>query len=469
MQENNTTRLAAYTGLAGLFILCIASLWYYKERMLFTDASFILFNIITEGRLYIQENRFGAFITQMVPMLGSKMHLPLKTILLSYSLSFNLFYFLSSAVLVFVCRQYKIAVLLCFYYLLFASEAFYWSNNEIFQATAWMMLGFGTLLYRTATPRHLLRICLFAALITTAIFTHAGVIPIVFFLSVYYLFISNNYPQQKSKLLVTLIIAAVITIKLILSSSQTYDSGKMHNALHFSLHDIVTALGSDFSIYFIKQCITNYWVAVILFVWGMSYLLIHKKYKLAALCGFTAIAYYVLICLVFNNLTGHHLYYIESEIMGMAIICTLPFVYYILPALKPRVVFILMLLIIGSRLLYIYNGAKRFTARVDITTTILNQMDKDGINKLAIIDGEDVKKTMIEPWAAGAESIILSAMNGQSNRSFYFVKDSSAVPTDRYIYAGCFHDYKPDQMNNQYFTIDTNSHYIIRYFKNITP
>lgn len=469
MQENSTTRIAAYISLTGLFVLCVASLLYYKERMLFLDAPFIVYNIITEGRLYIQENRFGAFITQIVPLIGSKMHWPLKTILLSYSLSFNLFYLSVGFILTFVLKQYRKTILLCFYYLLFASEAFFWTNNEVFQATAWMMLAFGVLCYGQKSTIHPFRLLLFTPLIFTAIFTHAAIIPVVLLLYTYYLYINNRFTQLSAKAFISIVIISTIAAKLVMSNTQSYDSGKMHNALYFSLHDIISGLGSDFSKAFIKRCIYNYWAASILFIYGMTSIFIRRQYKLFSICLLGTIGYYVLICLVFGNLTDHHLFYIESEMMGMVIIMCLPFVYYVLPAMKPAQALAVIAIVLAGRFVYIYHSAPKYTARVTLTTEILTWMNKQGVKKLAIAEDERVKNIMIEPWAAAAESIILSSMSNKPDVSFYFVKDSTAVPKDKYIYAGCFYNYKPEDMNTRYFSIDTTTEYTIKHLNEIVP
>ncbi len=472
MQENKTTRIAAYISLSGLLVLCIAALWYYKERMLFTDAAYIVFNIITEGTLRIQENRFGAFITQMVPLIGSKLHLPLKTILLSYSLSFNLFYLLVGVILVFILKQYRIAVLLGFYYLLFVSQSYFWTNNEIYQATAWMMLAFGVLEWRDSNKLRPLRWVLFIVLIVTAVFTHTGVTMVMCFLGVYYLLIQKQHLNFSSRIAAGGVIAFAVIVKLIMSSRQSYDGFKMQNVLKSNIYDVKETLFSNFTISFLQRCINNYWAVTLLFVCGIVYLLWHKKYKLVVLCGGATAVYYSLICLVFSEIHNIKLFYLESEIMGMAIIMSLPFVYYILPNIKPAYGIALLSIIISSRLMYIYQSADRYTKRIELTAHILQWMDKEKISKLGIMETATAKETMIEIWAAPTESIILSAINGKPYASFYFVKDSAAIanlPRTKDVFADVFYPYKPEDMNTRYFTIDTTSYYTIRHFNEIVP
>lgn len=92
ISSSSSIKIAAQVALGFLIALLIGSIIFWKERMLFSDAAFISFRIINYGTLQIQVDRYGAFITQLFPYLASKAHLPLASVLLWYSISFNLFY-----------------------------------------------------------------------------------------------------------------------------------------------------------------------------------------------------------------------------------------------------------------------------------------------------------------------------------------------------------------------------------------
>ena len=142
-----TLKKAAGIALAALAILLTGAIVFFKERVLFADAAYILFNILNYHSFAIQEHRYGSFITQVVPFLGQKLHLPVKFLIIGYGVSFNLFYFTVAAVLVYRYRQYRLAILMAFYYFLLVSQSYFWINNEIQQAVAWMFLLFGATIY----------------------------------------------------------------------------------------------------------------------------------------------------------------------------------------------------------------------------------------------------------------------------------------------------------------------------------
>ena len=112
---NSSEKYAAKIALLVLALLAIGAAVFYKLRMSFLDAPYIAFNIINTDALHIQEHRYGAFITQAVPLLAARMGLSVKAILVGYSLSFTLFYLLVALLLVYKFKEYGMAVLMACY------------------------------------------------------------------------------------------------------------------------------------------------------------------------------------------------------------------------------------------------------------------------------------------------------------------------------------------------------------------
>jgi hypothetical protein len=139
-----------------LFVVLFAgSVYYYKERMMFCDAAHIFFLIVNTHHLELSYvHRYGSFITQIVPLFSSLAHIPLKESLLLYSMSFNLFYLIVASILLFRFKNTKLGILFALYYILFASETYYWTNNEIHQAMAWCFLLFGIIQNYKQRPRY---------------------------------------------------------------------------------------------------------------------------------------------------------------------------------------------------------------------------------------------------------------------------------------------------------------------------
>src|ERR1043165_6712544 len=99
-------RQPAKVALAALAVLFIGSIVFYRERALFGDGAFLVFNIINFKTLYIQWGRYGSVVSQFLPYLDAKMGLSVKAALMAYGFSFHLFYLLS-ALIAYRLRQYR--------------------------------------------------------------------------------------------------------------------------------------------------------------------------------------------------------------------------------------------------------------------------------------------------------------------------------------------------------------------------
>ena len=129
----------ALAAMTALFVLAIV---FYRERVLFADAAYIAFHIINDKSLCIGKNRYGAIATQIFPYLEQQFHLSLKAILIGYGISFNLFFLSVNACLVYVFKQYRLAILMGLYFFLFVSESFIWVS-DIPQGISLMFLLYG--------------------------------------------------------------------------------------------------------------------------------------------------------------------------------------------------------------------------------------------------------------------------------------------------------------------------------------
>ncbi|WP_276132899.1 hypothetical protein [Polluticoccus soli] len=459
--------MAALLSLGTLAVLVIGALVFWKERMLLCDAPHIAFRIINEQTLQIQQFRYGAFITQSVPLLASKLHLPLQTVLILYSLSFNLFYFLIAAVLVFRFKTYGLAVLIGFYYTLFASDTFYWTNNEVHQGIAWMFLCFGYIF----SPRKqrsfvatALVLLFFGGL---AIITHPLVLIPFVFLWGFFLIDKSSWPYSRQQTLaLTIIVATLVFAKLIISKTNaSYDSSMMEGVGGFSLRSIAEAFTSDMALELLKHTVKNFWIVPILFVAGIVALLKRRKLLLAAYTAMFFLAYFIAVCMTFK---GYLAFYTEGELMAAAIIAAAPFVYFVLPQLKEKQIVLFVALIFIVRLAYIGVSSQKFTNRVGALNKVLQQMHRDNLTKLALLKDEDhVEPIWMLDWGIPVESIMLSALNGDPvQRQFIILKPGEGnrveVDTKHLVTTDIW---RIDQLNQFYFHFDTTQPYLIKSYK----
>ena len=409
-------------------LLLAGAAWFYRERMLFADASFITFNILDLHRFYIQEHRFGSFITQLVPWLGQKFHLPLRAILVGYSMSFNLFYLLVG-MLLYRVRQYALVLLMALYYFLLVTESYYWTNNEIHQAIGWMFLASGVYgLRRQGAIGGGAYFILFPALAFLTIFTHFVVIIPVVFLFVYDALDGSKRPGRSVLISAAAILVVIIGAKAAMSLNQPYDGSALHGVTHFSLKDVALTFVTPVVKMFALRCFTLYWPALVVGALGGIALFRAGQKKQLAWVLVSTIGYIIVMGLTYGGYDeSFALYHIESEWASLAIIWGAPFVFSWLPRQKVKTAVLAVSALFLVRIAYIAASAGRFTARNEFKSYVLKKMRARGIYRLAIYNNDSLSRVMGLEWALAEETLFLSSLEGDEPlRTFRFVNRDDA-------------------------------------------
>lgn len=454
--------------LAALAILFVMAAFFFKERVFFGDASYILFNIINSKSLYIQEHRYGSFITQIIPYLGVKMHLPIKVVTFCYAISFNLFYLCAGYVL-FRLRQYALVLLMGFYYLLLVSDSYFWINNEIHQAIAWMFLLIGTTLYLGGRKTNIFfTISLFTLLAFLTVFTHFVVIIPTVFLWVYLILEKKNWPFSTYT---TILLSGILSIILITKYAMTvtrvnsYDHVHLEGLRAFSLTDIIPSFGTPVVRVFIYRCITNYWLAVIILGMSLGILLKQKKWLLASWTSLSVLGYIILMGVIYGDLDKNiHLFHIESEWASIGILCATSFVCSLTSSFRPLIAFAAVTCIFLIRFVYIFVAAQPFELKYVANQQLAEQMKKRKITNMALINNQRIININMLYWAVSYESLLESAYRGDKPQTTFFIisADDEKVKNEIIRDKGFYNSYGMmpiKDLNSDYFTIDTIHHY----------
>ncbi len=454
----------AKVGLAAMAGLFITALLFYRERVLFADASYVLFHIINDKKLAIQESRYGSFVTQMVPYFGQKLHLSLKAILIGYGVSFNLFFFSVNAILVYVLKQYRLAILMALYYFLFFSESFIWVS-EVPQGIAWMFLMYGVVIYLGGRKSNIALLAVsFLVLGALALFTHFVIAVPFIYLWVFFIIDKGSWPfSRNASLLLTVLIGCIIAVKFLLSTGgNATESALLHGVTHFSIKDVIESFTKPEVTAFLWRCLINYWAGTIVFILGMIALISSKQYMQAVWTVLSVAGYMIIIGLTYGDLDGTtQLFHIESEWSCIGIIAATPFVFAFLPGIRSSIATCLVAGIFVVRMVYIISFLPPFTARINMTEQILTQMRKKGITKLALYNDVQLITASKLYWGLPFESVMRSSMDGDKPQlTFMFVN-----PGDKRVLdclkdpKGFFDAYANFPCSQLYFNVDSTKPY----------
>ena len=426
-EDGSQLRSTSVIAMVLLGVLFVAGIVFYKARLLFGDASFIAFNVLNWKMFYIQEHRYGSFITQWVPYVGGLLHMPLRWILVAYTASFNFFYLLA-AVIMHRLRQYHLVVVMALYYVLFVSATWFWTNNEIHQAVAWMFLMLAVLLHMGQRQMRLVVVLpVFLVLGFLAVFTHFIVLIPLTFLWVYLILDGAAWPFGRNRtLLYSACLAVLAVLKFVMVGNSSYDAGHLHNATNVSPADIVSAFNSGVVRVFAKRCLTNYWVAGVVLACGMYALLKAGRTWLAGWTLLCCAGYVFLVGVTYGPYGGDiMLFHIESEWQSLGIVVGAPFVLCFLPRLRGKHAVCSLLLIFVVRLGYIGAFVPQFTWRTAFKERVLQQMQRKGITRLALCADTALERRCMNYGALAEESILMSGMAGDSPQRTFFFADTA--------------------------------------------
>ncbi len=447
--------------LALFLILMAGAIVYVQERMLFCDASYISFYILNLDRFYISENRYGSFITQMFPLIAGKLQLPLSWVTLLYSISFNLFYLTVAALVMFRFKNTLLALLMSFYYILFVTDTYFWTNNEIHQAVGWMFLFFAFVLHFKKHPYNWwLHVLFFIVLAVLAIYTHPLILLVLPLLWFFFISDKDSRPYNLPQLaILSLLIIGIFGVKFLMMKEGSYDKGKIPG---LTLQGILRTFTSPMAGIFVKKLITHYYFVPILFIWGMYSAFRRKKFLQMAGVSAFMLGYFIAMCLTFDSFIP---FYHESECMPFSIIAAAPFVYYTLPRLKPATATIVIAVIFTIRLISIGAAGEKFTERKNWLYATLGEMKEQRITKGYIYTGDPATDNLIQmPWGLPTESMIASALQGDRPCLTFFADTPEKVAeragqVGNWGMVASFGIHDLQFLNNRYFVIDTSSSY----------
>jgi len=446
-------------------VLLVFSVVFYKERMLFLDGPHNLFLIINDGHFHIEEHRYGSFITQLLPILGYRLHLPLQWVMMLYSASFNLFFLAVVLLLVFRFREYNLAILFGLYLTLFASATFYWPNNEVHQGTAWLLLVYALNFFvARKNITSIIAVPLFLVSFYLAICTHPLIVSEALFLWFFFRIGKINWPfSKKQSIIYTVVLFGLVIYKLYVGMHSGYDSTKMEYVTGFRVSLLKDIINSRQLQFFLHSSLTNYWLFAVLFISGLIALMMQRKYLLAIITLLSAAGYLLLVCITFRD-DNSNVFYIESEYMPMTVICCAAFVYFVLPALRKKTGIMLLLILFIVRAGYIIHAAPAFMNRVAILERINGKMKDKSIAKAIITSlPHEADSTLLMNWGAPVESIFLSKIKGENpQRTFIFLSPDeiqSFNTSSKDTLLGCWEKRPFSRLNSFYFQLDTTETY----------
>ena len=374
----------------------------------------------------IQAHRFGSYFTQSFLYLSQAIGLPLKYVMINYSLGFIIYKALAFFICLVGLKKPKFALTILFVDVLIVSETFYWIQSELVESLTFTILYFAVLQHSAEQKVSILRLILLLGMLITAVFFHPLSFINLTFLSIF-LFLSTKNTNFKKYLLIGFpIIFGILIIKTLCFKS-TYDSNAFSG-----LNNFLRFFPDYYSIKsnrrFLHHLWTDYYFLPILWLATLSYYKKEKdNVKFALLfCFFFGYLLLINVSLPDGNLTFH----MESFYMPLSLFVSIAFIHDVLPLLAKKRAFLLLFFIVSCRLVHIGFQHKKFTNPIEWKEALLKETNHLEHKKLAI-HSQDAPNNLMLTWGSAFEFWMLSTLETGVSRSLIIYDNPKIMTKDR--------------------------------------
>lgn len=403
----NTDMILKMSGHFYFLILLLFSIYFYKERILFTDSAFQFFKIINFEKINIEASRYGAILPQLPVLLLSKWGLDIKLLTITFSASFILLYYTIYIIAVHKLKSIEAGFAILLVLTVCISQSFFHPVTETHQSLVFSVLLYAILQFNNFRFA-LLQYFLAVFVIVLSFLTH----PVALYTNVFVIgYVAIDKKQLKSFFPYTLLlmIGVLAVIKVTLTEGDSYE-GRFFTELFHSVSTISNLPGTQSVKFFITRAGSLYFSIIILNIIVLAYF-IHQKKNLKLLWTLGVQFVFLLTTIITYN-EGDATLMMERAFMPLALFSGILFMQEIKPDLRKikfiKIVFLVLLVFIGLN--RIYHQGQVFKARTTFTQTLLKKTAQYD-NRKYIFDKSELDQHMLAFWSNSFETLILSAID----------------------------------------------------------
>lgn len=449
-------------GTAAYLALAVLAGVFYFERMAFLDMAFQTFHILRTGALQIQSGRFGAAGTQVFAWLAQAAGLPLKGVLLSYSLGHVLYYLLLFLAVTLGFRQWKWGMVLLLLSVLMTTHTFYWLS-EMPQGLAFLVFILAWLHWRESIYKlQWWEYPLLAAALVTAFYFHPMVLYAMIFCSVFFLLRKQAPSGWRALHLLALgIFLLTVFVKYKVLKLDWYDAMSLERAKAFGeLWPNWFDLKSNRD--FLHWCFRDYYLIPAGILLNTGFYVWKKQSLKAILAALFPLGFVVMVNVPFHN--GDNQFYLENLYLPLAMFVSVPLVFEVLPGLLPeRQMFMALTLITGLQIFHIYQSHRPWTERLHWEQEFLQKTAGLPHRKLLLTDQQVPMDKLILSWGTAYEFLMLSALQHPDSARCILVDEAperfDTLLAKPALFLGEFRNYSFDELPKRYFNpVDTSAY-----------
>lgn len=450
-------------GHLSFLILLIASVYYFKERILYADSAFYLFKCINFEKINVEAYRYGATLPQIPVLLAMKFGASLKSLIMIFSAAFIALYFIIFLLCIKLFKNTAAGLSIIFTLIMCISESFFFPVTETQQSLVFAVLLFAILQYPSFRYSWV-QILLASIVITFSFLAHpVALYPITFIIG--YSAIDKKQLRSFMPYILLVLIIGMAVVKIMLTDENSYEGNLFSEFLKSP--SVILDLPNFYSTnWFIKRIFGLYlWVLIfelILFV----YLILKKEYlKLAWQLGFSL--FFLAISLLTYN-KGYSDMLMERAFMPLALLTSIPLLNEIIEHDKRHKIlklsFLSLIIIFSFNTIYLQG--KVFRDRTRFNLEVLTKTAKLP-NRKFIVESGELQKHHYTGWSYAFETLMLSSITDDMPVQTIFPANNISEVT-KYtkfndVFLGCdfWMEWSIDQLNHKYYKLSKEMPYTV--------
>lgn len=400
----------------GIFIvLIVLSIVLYKQRF-YADSAYFFFHSINSAWFHIEHSRLLLGFSQLFPIIGYYIGLPLKFLMLSYSMGVELLYYFLFLFLVYKLKDLAAGICLLLIHLIGQLWLFHAPSLEICHGSALAIVFYSILRSgKYKDDKWLIFLLLIEWLV---LFSHpANLFLIPFLLAVDYL--NRKWQEGIHTSTITVFILALIVRSLSISD---YDRGKLQNSKSVIGSDLFTV---DYWNDIFSLFVEFYPELIVFLVLTVSYFVFSKKYKkMMFLLGSVVVLTVVISAIDRIKDFG---FYAEARLSPIVFLVVFIFLFEVWNQLSSKIKSVALVCFIGValfRVYWIFDFGQIFTQREKQLDRLVDYTQTIESSKFLIRTENFEKKYSSMTWANPIETLLFSAIDGKnSTRTIISEKD----------------------------------------------
>lgn len=458
--EKNENFLFHLIGHAFFLVMFCWALIYFKERMLPFDNAFYCFKIIHFNEYDVENGRFGAILSQIIPLWALRKGCSLETFMKLYSVSFVLLNYIYFNLILYVIRNKWAAIALLFALCLAYRYTFFYTASEVHMAVApclffWALISSQYLSWKTSKK---LILFLVAALSVWYIST----VHVLFFLVVLFVMVYEwiRIPEKrKDVVLITLFVTSIVYYGILILAipKDSYQGNKMPD-----METVITYLPQFFQLpstkFFVGFSVKYYKELIFIFLSLIGLYIYRRRWLKFSFFMLSLTGFIILIMLTHYN--GESPIVQENYFVLLGIFIGIPFTVEILCKLPRTFSLILIVLLLGSSMRQIYKTRLFYQQRnqyLERITTYGRTLPE----RKFIVNGQNVDWELIWiKWDIPFESLLLSSLKGPDSAATFYItynmSEYDSILSDKSKMVGA--DFAPfwfgaSDLNSTYFRL----------------